>query len=453
MSSLCKVEMSAYGVHTSPTIWERKADTMKEDITMSHKEVDRIAILERMVRKEIKQKKAAQILDLSVRQVRRLVKRYTREGSAGIVHKLRGIPSNNKTDETILKSALDTIQARYNDFGPTLAHEKLVELHTFPYSRETLRQEMASAGIWRPKRTQNRVVHTLRERRSCFGELVQADGSPHPWFEARGASCTLLVFIDDATGRLMHVQFVEAETTNDYFAGLTHYIEEFGKPLALYVDRHSIFKITRGTYHGREDVIGQTQFGRACTELSIELICANSAQAKGRVERSNQTLQDRLVKELRLLGISSMEEGNTYLPTFRELYNRKFAVLPLKTADVHRPLQDNEQLSEILVQKHARILSSTLTCSYHNRLYQVTGKTLGRALRKARVEILEDTLGQVTIKRHNTTLPYTVMSHQEHGLVVNSKRLNTVVDAIKQQTYIPVPTHPWRRFAYAAAAT
>lgn len=425
---------------------------MKEDITMSHKEAGRMAVLDKLTKKEIKQKSAAQCLGLSVRQVRRLAKKYKREGAAGIVHKLRGLASNNKADELVLKTAIETIQSKYGDFGPTLAHEKLVELHTFPYSRETLRQEMVESGVWRPKRVKQIAIHTLRERRSCFGELVQADGSPHLWFEGRGKPCTLLVFIDDATGRLMHLQFVAEETTNNYFASLTRYIGEFGKPLALYVDRHSIFKINKSTYHGREDVIGQTQFGRACTELSIELICANSAQAKGRVERSNQTLQDRLVKELRLLGISTMEEGNRYLPVFREFYNKKFAVLPTHSANVHRPLLSSEKLSEILVQKHTRILSSTLTCSYQNRLYQITGKAIGRALRKARVDMLEDTLGNVTIKRQGNTLPYTIVSKQEHGLVVNSKRLNTVVDAIAQQAHIPGPNHPWRRFAYATQA-
>ena len=208
---------------------------------MSMKEINRVSILDQLKRKAIKQKRAASILGMSVRQVRRLFRAYRRDGTKGLVHKLRGIPSNNKADAAALDAAIVTVKQRYHDFSVTLAHEKLAQFHQFPYSRETLRAAMMTVGLWTPKRQPHPVIHELRDRRSSEGELVQVDGSPHLWVEDRGPYCTLLVYIDDATGKLLHLSFAASETTNAYFAATKVYVEHHGKPLAFYVDRHGVF--------------------------------------------------------------------------------------------------------------------------------------------------------------------------------------------------------------------
>ncbi|MBU2459686.1 ISNCY family transposase [Patescibacteria group bacterium] len=304
---------------------------------MSVKEVNRVSILDQLKRKAMKQKKAAHVLGISVRQIRRLLKTYRREGTRGLVHKLRGIPSNNQAEAVILDRAIATVRERYHDFSVTLAHEKLTDHHGFPYSRETLRHAMMTVGLWTSTRQPIPVIHDLRDRRAAEGELVQVDGSPHAWFENRGPSCTLLVYIDDATGKLLHLAFAKSETTNAYFAATKEYLKKRGKPLALYVDRHGVFRVnaTKALTARVEDSNGRTQFGRAMEELGIELIFANSPQAKGRVEKANQTLQDRLVKELRLQGIKSMEEGNRFLPKFIEEFNQKFSVVPKSPVNLH----------------------------------------------------------------------------------------------------------------------
>jgi hypothetical protein len=230
------------------------------------------------------------------------------------------------------------------------------------------------------------VIHQLRERRPRLGELVQIDGSPHDWFEGRAPKCTLLVFVDDATSRLMYLQFVEAETTFNYFAGVRSYITAFGKPLAFYSDKFGVFRVNMpnplsGT--------GLTQFGRALKELDIELICAHSPQAKGRVERANQTLQDRLTKELRLGGISSLEQANAYLPEFIAAYNKRFAVAPRSTESAHRSLSKGADLDRILTLCERRTLSKNLTLSYNNVIYQIKTKRCAYTMRQAHVEVRE----------------------------------------------------------------
>ena len=254
-----------------------------------------------------------------------------------------------------------------------MAWEKLVKYHGFCYGRETLRMALIEAGVWKPTRQTTPVIHSIRERRACEGELVQIDGSPHAWFEDRGEPCTLLVYIDDATGKLKILAFAPSETTNAYFQATRQYIEQYGKPLAFYSDKHGVFRVntTKNQSAATEDSNGLTQFGRAMSELHIEAIFANSPQAKGRVERVNQTLQDRLVKKLRLRNISTIQEANQYIPKFMREFNAQFSVQPKSTVNMHRPLETAENLDRIFVQKHARILSRTLSISYGNRTYQV----------------------------------------------------------------------------------
>ena len=235
-----------------------------------------------------------------------ILKAYKTRGPAGLVSKQRGRRSNRSYAASFKAYALSMVGERYHDFGPTLAAEKLAEEHAVFISKETLRQWLIEAGLWTPRRERARQVHQPRYRRDCLGELIQIDGSEHWWFETRGPKCTLLVYIDDATSRLMHLAFVKSESTFDYLRATRRYIEAHGKPVAFYSDKHGIFRVNaRGAAGGN----GMTQFGRALHALNIDIICANTSQAKGRVERAHKTLQDRLVKEMRLAGIFRHRRG------------------------------------------------------------------------------------------------------------------------------------------------
>jgi transposase len=418
------------------------------DIRMSSKEVNRINILEKLKKKELKQQRAAATLGISVRQIRRLLKRYKAHGASGITHALRGTVSNNRTDADVLSHAVAIVSEKYGDFTITMAHEKLVKHHGCRYGRETLRIALVTAGIWKPTRQQTPVVHLMRERRASEGELVQIDGSPHAWFEDRGDPCTLLVYIDDATGNLKILLFTPSETTTAYFQATRQYIERYGKPLALYSDKHGVFRVntTRNHSAATEDSNGVTQFGRAMRELHIETIFANSPQAKGRVERVNQTLQDRLVKELRLRNISTIPEANQYLPEFMEEFNKQFAVQPKSTVNMHRPLTSTDNLDTVLVQKQRRILSKTLTVSYGNRIYQIDTDRPTYAMRHAAVTVREDTHGQITIVYGPTILRYHVVTIQQKTAITDTKHVNSTVDALmSHHPTKPAFNHPWRQ--------
>jgi len=270
---------------------------------MSDKELSRLEILRDLGSGRLTNSAAADLLGLERRQVQRLAKAYQEHGATALISKKRGRPSNRQMPTGLKDQVLELIRAKYTDFGPTLAAEKLREVHGIIVGRETLRLWMLDAGIWADRVKRRGRVYQPRYRRECVGELVQVDGSEHWWFEDRGPQCTLLVFIDDATSRLMHLQFVQSESTFAYFNATQRYLEQHGKPVAFYTDKHAVFRVNKPSgLHGD----GMTQFGRALKALSIEIICANSSQAKGRVERANKTLQDRLVKELRLAGVCTM---------------------------------------------------------------------------------------------------------------------------------------------------
>ena len=283
-----------------------------EWVLMSERELNRVEVLSQVSQGRMTTTNAANVLGLSRRQVHRLLKKFQTDGPAAIRHKARGRASNNRIDPAVRELAVTLVRENYSDFGPTFAAEKLEEDHGLKVSRETLRKWMQDAGIWL-SRKQRRTFHQPRLRRECFGELIQIDGSDHHWFEDRGPSCTLLVFIDDATSTLMHLEFVKSESTFSYFGALEAYLHTHGRPVAFYSDKHTVFRVPN---QAAKSGHGMTQFGRALNELNIEILCANSSQAKGRVERANRTLQDRLVKELRLAGVSDMEAANAFLPGF-----------------------------------------------------------------------------------------------------------------------------------------
>jgi len=342
-----------------------------------------------------------------------------------------------------VQQARDLIYERYTDFGPTLAHEKLVEKHKLKISDESVRQLMIGEGIWKPKRAKRVEVHQMRERRACFGELVQIDGSDHDWFEGRGPRSTLLVYIDDATGQIMELWFVEHESFFGYAQATRHYLERYGRPVAFYSDKHGIFRVNQKQDLGTGE--GITQFGRALQELDIQIVCANSPQAKGRVERANQTLQDRLVKELRLEGISDRESANAYLETFRQDFNRRFALPPRSSHDAHRPLLANDNLEQILSHQETRTLTKNLTLQYDRATYQIQTLRPSYALHNAKVTVCQKANGEVSILYQNKPLDFTLFQSQPRQAVeVNSKTIDHELHH-PEKAHKPAANHPWRR--------
>jgi transposase len=417
-------------------------------ITMSHKEIDRLEVMQLLSKKHVSQRKAATQLKISTRQVRRLIKRYRSEGPQGLVSKHRGHCANNKVSSVIKNKALDLVVQHYPDFGPTFAHEKLIEQHRLSFSVETLRQWMMAAGIWKNKSAKKVLVHQSRPRRRQRGELIQIDGSPHDWFENRADTCNLTVFIDDATGELMALYFTATETTQAYMETLSNYLNQYGRPVAFYSDKHGIFRVNHPNNQG-----GLTQFSRALKTIDVELICANSPQAKGRVERANKTLQDRLVKELRLRNISSMEEANRYLPEFMADYNQRFSVKPASPQDAHRKiLHTHTELQQILSIQNIRSLSKNLTCQYQNVEYQIQSKNIGYRLRYSKVTICEDFSGKVTLLHKGKSLPYkTFKKGAKPTATLDEKNINHAVKQAKlrqqkKPNYKPKPDHPWRTY-------
>jgi transposase/uncharacterized protein YifE (UPF0438 family) len=411
---------------------------------MSKKELTRLEVMQRLEQKRMRQKEAAEILGVSTRHIRRLLHSYREHKEKGLISKRRGKPSNNRLKAETKQEAIDLLHSRYHDFGPTLAYEKLTEVHDLTLSVESVRQIMIAEELWKPRKVKRKAIHQMRPRRACLGELVQIDGSPHAWFEGRGPACTLLVYIDDATGKLMELLFVPVESTFNYFAATRRYLDRHGCPVAFYSDKHGIFKVNaKNALSGS----GMTQFGQAMKALDIEIICANTPQAKGRVERANQTLQDRLVKELRLKDISSMQKANAYAPVFIADFNRRFAVQPRSSHDAHRPLLFSEdELNIIFSQKETRVLSKNLTLQYHKVIYQIQTTRPTYALRKAQVTVCENAQGEITILYKGRSLDYSIFHKQQRQAeVVMSKEIDTHLEKSKKP-HKPGPNHPWRQY-------
>ncbi len=414
-----------------------------ELLEMSKKEVSRLSIMEQIKAKKITQKKASEILGLRERQIRRLWKNYQEKGASGLISKRRGKPSNNRLSPKTRQASIDLLHSHYADFGPTFAHEKLVEQHGLALSASSVRQIMIADGLWKPRKVRKIVTHQMRERRACFGELVQIDGSPHPWFEERAPSCTLLVFIDDATGWLGELRFVESESFFSYAQASRAYFQRQGKPVAFYSDKHGIFRVNQPSVGAGESL---TQFGRAMQELDIAIICANTPQAKGRVERVNLTLQDRLVKEMRLRNISSMKAGNAYLPEFAQDFNRRFAVAPRSQHDAHRTLLAQDDLDQILTWQETRTLSKNLTIQFRKIVYQIQTQRPTYALRKATVTVCLNAEKEITIHYKDKKLDYTVFKKQaKQSEVLTSKEIPLKLNKIRKPCK-PAPDHPWRQY-------
>jgi len=420
----------------------------KEMLTLSRKELDRLGVMRSLQEKGLSQKGAAERLHLCIRQIRRIISRYRKQGPAGLVSRKRGRPSNRRLPEGFRQKVMSDVRKFYHDFKPTFAQEKLFERHGIGISVTTLRKWMIEEGLHSVRRKRRATIHQLRERRSCFGELIQIDGSHHRWFEERGGICALIVFIDDASGRILFMRFYPAETSEAYMDGMRHYLAKYGRPVSFYSDKDSVFRINR------EEVklaLGLTQVGRILKTIDVELICANSPQAKGRIERSFQTLQDRLVKELRLAGISSIAEANRFLEGYQKRFNRRFAVKPRSPENAHRPIRHSqEDLNIIFSIQEPRVLSKCLSMQYQNTIYQVITDGPGLSLRGARVVVCEDSKHKIRILYRGRCLPFVTLSKGErYTPIADAKKVNSLVDEAtllqsKHPLWKPPVDHPWR---------
>ncbi|HZM11416.1 MAG TPA: ISNCY family transposase [Candidatus Limnocylindrales bacterium] len=403
-------------------------------LTMSKQEFERAVLLRKVLDKRLTQRKAAEILGLSLRQVERLCRRYRTAGPAALASRRRGRVSNHRAAASHRQSVLGLVRARYADFGPTLAREKLRECHGLEVSKETLRKWMTEDGLWVPHARRRDRVQQPRNRRTCLGELIQIDGCDHEWFEERAARCTLLVYVDDATSRLMQLHFCDSESTFTYFEATRGYLDSHGKPVAFYSDKYSVFRVNQPEPRGGD---GVTQFGRALNELNIDIICANSPAAKGRVERANLTLQDRLVKELRLQGISSIAEANAFAPTFLADYNARFAKAPSNAFDAHRPMLPSEKLDDIFTWQETRRVSRSLSFNYQRKLFLLQETDVTRALAGQRVTVFELDDGTVQVRHGSKVLPATQFGREDaditQGAIVSNKLLAGVLQHIKDK--------------------
>lgn len=389
-----------------------------EIIKMSQKELNKGEIMAKILEGTLDKQKACDILNLSLRQVYRLYKRYIEEGIIGLAHKNRGRCNKRKISPSTRKHVLELIKSKYCDFGPQLLKEQLEERHNLHLSREWLRQFMIEQNLWEVNKRKNLPFYQRRERRSQEGELIQIDGSYEKWFEDKGPKCCLINMIDDATGKLQELRFVDHESVENYFKVMKSYIKNHKRPLAIYSDRHMIFKSPKNNI---------TQFGRAMKELDIELIHANSPQAKGRVERSFGTLQDRLIKMMRLENISSIEEGNKYLKKFKDDYNRRFARKPKSNKNAHRDIPNGIKLNYVLCKKEKRKLSKNLTVQYKHKTYQLVPK--GNSRRLVGKTILLYELGE------NIALEY-MGDHYDYTIYEERPYIETVMCRKKMEAFL-----------------
>jgi Winged helix-turn helix len=400
-------------------------------IQMSERELTRLRVLIDLSDKRLTVEAAASLMGLERRQVYRLRCAFAFDGPAALVSRKRGRASNHRHGDAFRRAVLALVRAHDADFGPTLAAEKLAALHGLRLGVETLRRWMIVEGIWKDRRHRLPSPHQPRHRRDCLGELVQIDGSEHAWFEDRGGMCTLLAFVDDATSRLMALRFVVSESAFDYFRATRAYLEAHGKPVAFYSDKHNIFRVNNG--EGGDRV---TQFGRALESLNIDIICANTPQAKGRVERAFGTLQDRLVKELRLAEIATIEAANAWLPGFVASYNARFGRQPANAKDLHRPLTPADDLDEILAWREERTVTQNLTLHYDRMMLLLDPTPLARGLVRKKVEVVNYPDGRFSVQFNGTTLGFKLFDKiqtVQPGAIVDNKRLSAVLAQVKAQ--------------------
>lgn len=398
-------------------------------LSMSAKERERLHVIRRTVEKSLSQREAAERLGVCVRQLKRLVRAWKQQGDGGLICQRRGRAAPNRLADATRLRIEQLLRETYPDFGATLAAEKLAERDGILVSRETVRRIQTRLKLHRPKKRGEKRVFQVRDRRPRFGELVQIDGSPHDWFEGRAARCTLIVFVDDATSQLLALRFVPAESTKAYLETLRGQVLTHGRPLAFYSDRHGVFRVNAKEAESGD---GKTEFGRVVERLSIELINAMTPQAKGRVERANRTLQDRLIKEMRLNRIASIEAAHAFLPGFIRKYNEKFGVPSRDGPSAHRPwTKTDDELDEILARREERVLTKALTFSSGGKKYCVKTAGPGTALRGARVALHHFADGRLRVYYKERPLAFTAYgSYPIPEPAEDEKTLDVRLDAI-----------------------
>jgi hypothetical protein len=401
---------------------------------MSVKELRRVHVIRQTMEKALTQVKAGTLLGLTPRHIRRLIERVKLAGDHGLAHRGRGKPSNRRIPETVKTKGLKLYAQRYGDFGPTLAAEKLAEYHGITISAETMRGWLRDAGIDHFTR-RKRPHRAWRERKAHVGELVQLDGSHHDWFEGRGARCVLMAYIDDASSRV-YARFYAYEGTIPAMDSFTRYVMQYGVPLAVYADKHTTYQ-SPAPPTVDEQLAGVTptsQFGRALSELGVELIPAHSPQAKGRVERLFKTFQDRVIKEMRLADVSTLDAANQFLEGYLPIYNQRFTVQPAQAADLHRPRPARRDLDRNLCLKTTRCLRKDFTIAHQGGLYQIH-----ETVRAPRVLVEEHVDGTMRITHQGRPLGF----HAIASRPMKAAEAKTVYQPRHPVT--PRPDHPWRQ--------
>ncbi len=407
---------------------------------MSRRETKRLHIIHQALDKRITQKKAAELVGLSSRQLRRMLKRVRAEGDEGINHRSRGKDSSHCVPKKIKEKALKLYRERYNDFGPTFACEKLFDVHAIKINKETLRLWLNQENIPYAKR-KGRKHRQWRERKHHFGEMVQMDGSHHDWFEGRGPKCVLMGYIDDATGTV-YGRFYDYEGTMPAMDSFKRYIKRYGMPQSVYLDKHTTYKSTaKQTIEDElEDIKPMSQFERSLAELEVTVIHANSPQAKGRIERQFRTLQDRLVKEMRLVGVKSVDQANKFLIIYLPKHNTKFKVKAVSEVDLHRPALSMRELNNIFCIRDERTLQNDFTIAYNGKLYQIKD-----AVKTRTVTVEERMDGSMHITHRGLDLIYREI--KTRPAKENPKK---PVDIQEKQGRYQSPNHPWKRLRRAS---
>ncbi len=402
-----------------------------EDIIMvSQRELKRLHIIQKVLNEKLSQVEAGEILLLSDRQIRRIVSKIRQEGDKGIRHGLRGKPSSRMLPKKVKEKAIKFYREKYKGFGPTLASEKLLELEGIKISKETLRNWLIETGDWK-KVIKSKSHRQWRERKHYFGEMVQMDGSHHDWFEGRGPGCVLMGYIDDATGKAF-ARFYDYEGTMPAFDSFKRYARKYGIPQKAYLDKHTTYK-SPGKPSLKDDTEPLSEFQRAMKELGVEVMHAHSPQAKGRVERLFRTFQDRLVKEMRLRGIKTVEEANKFSVKYLPKHNKKFAVKPKEKTDLHRKIPKGLNLDRILCIKTERVLRNDFTIAHNKKLYQIENN-----IKAEKVTVEERISGTMVIAHNDTFLKFKEITErpekQKKPRILKKKTFNK-----------PAADHPWRK--------
>lgn len=356
--------------------------------------------------------KASSFLGISYRHVKRLWRDYKTLGLISLISKKRGKPSNRRIPEARRSEIASIISHNYSDFKPGFATEMLEERHGIILSAETTRSIMIEYKIWTPHKGKGKT-HQRRERRECEGELVQTDASDHLWFEGRGPRCHLYIIVDDATSKIMAAHFEIEETTEGYYRTFEKYFKKYGLSISIYCDKRGVFKVNQG------DENKLTQFGRAMKELGIKIIFAHSPQAKGRVERKFEILQDRLIREMRLRNISTIEAGNEFLPSYLEKHNLAYGVAPTNPFNAHQALNNNRPLKYILCFKYKRIISKDLEVSYENRIYQIQEDKTKHNLRKMEIDVIETIDGEIRFEHRGEEIKFREYNETPHQILAS----------------------------------